>query len=191
MKIVFLLLMSVIVFTAFSGDSCIKEVGIKEKLHLIKEVTYRFPLGDTLGRGYYIAQKFQDPKMHNGTHLGIDISGIGKVNSDFGDTIYSINNGYVNDIQSNHKEYLSIYYKFKGNYIKAVYLHCNEIFCNPGDYVYKGQPVATVGNSDGSYAAHLHLELMSDTTKWYGGYGWPEGYIDPEEVIPYYSTKKK
>ncbi len=194
-RIVFLLVTLITVFTAStkitSVEENIIEVGFKEKLSLIEESTYRFPLGDSLGRGYYIAQHFQDSSIHQGTHLGIDISGIGEINSDFGDTIYSINNGYVNEIQNNHKEYLSIYYKLKGNYIKAVYLHCSKIFCNPGDYVFKGEAIATVGNSDGAYAAHLHLELMSDTTKWFGAYGLPEGFIDPEKVIPHYKTRKK
>jgi murein DD-endopeptidase MepM/ murein hydrolase activator NlpD len=167
------------------------KISLEYKLKTLVEDTYRFPLGDSLGRGYYIAQKFQDSKMNNGTHLGIDVSGIGKYNSDFGDTIYSINNGYVTQIQPDHKEYLAIYYKLNNTIIKTVYLHCNEVFCDVGDYVIKGQPIATVGNSDGAYAAHLHLEMMSDTSLWYGGYGLPDGFIDPETIIPHYSTINK
>ena len=159
--------------------------SLKTKLSMLEEVPYRFPVGDFYGEGYYVAQKFQDPKYYNGTHLGVDISGIGKYNSDLGDTIYSINNGIVCMVQSDKKEYLSIYYKYNNRIIKAIYLHCLKIFPNEGDYVKIGEPIALIGNSAGNYAAHLHLEIASDTSKWFGAYGLPDGYIDPETILPY------
>lgn len=166
------------------------EMIFKCKLNSITDDGYRFPLGDSSGNGYYIAQKFQDKSMHNGEHLGIDVSGINKRNSDLGDTIFSINNGVVNFVAHDRYEYLSIYYKYKGEFIKGIYGHCDTIFCKDGDIVKKGQAIATVGNSDGIYDAHLHFEAIQDTNLWFGAYGTPEGFINPETILPHWSIKK-
>lgn len=184
-----LTLILLIILISLSGMD--RPISLKLKLKFLREVGFRFPTGDSVGTGYYIAQKFQDPRMYEGTHLGIDVSGIGKYNSDFGDTIYSINNGYVCDVAYNKKEYLSIYYKKDTKILKAIFLHCSKIFPSNGDYVKVGEPIALIGNSDGLYAAHLHLEIASDTSLWFGAYGLPDGYIDPETILPHWSNKTK
>jgi len=164
---------------------------LKSRLNMLEEKPFRFPVGDKFGHGYYIAQDFQDPKMYNGTHLGIDISGIGKYNSDLGDTIYSINDGIVCMVANDKTEYISVYHKYKGKFIKAIYMHCLKVFPNDRDFVARGEAIALIGNSEGNYAAHLHLEIATDTTKWFGAYGWPDGYMDPMEILPYYTKKNK
>lgn len=161
------------------------------KLEKLQETAFRFPVGDSLGKGYYIAQKFQDPKMHEGYHLGIDVSGIGKANTDLGDTIYSVGNGLVNYVEADNVEYLSVYHRYKNKFIKIIYAHCDTIFCKAGDYVNIGEPIATIGNSDGLYLAHLHLEAIEDTTLWFGGYGDPEGFLDPESILPFQKPVNK
>jgi len=70
-----------------------------------------------------------------------------------------------------------------------VYYHCDTIFCRTNELVPKGYPIATIGNR-GTYQAHLHLEIVSDTTITLGGYGEPEGFIDPEPLLPHYKKKK-
>ena len=122
---------------------------------MLPETGFRFPCGDELGHGYYIAQGFQDSVRGDGTHLALDINGLGGGNTDLGDTIYSIGYGIVALVED--YDYLAIYYKYEGRIIKTVYYHCNEMFCKNGDLIPKGYPIATIGNSDGAWLAHLHL----------------------------------
>ncbi|MCF6240129.1 MAG: M23 family metallopeptidase [Bacteroidales bacterium] len=150
------------------------------------ETAFRFPCSDELGHGYYIAQGFQDSIHGDGAHLGLDINGLGGGNSDLGDTIYSIGDGIVANTYDT--DYLSIYYKYKGKVVKALYYHCKDIFPKAGDFVSKGEAIATIGNSDGMYLAHLHFELMKDTSIDAGFYGFPEGkFYDPIDVLPFYN----
>ncbi len=150
----------------------------------LSETSLRFPCGDEVGHGYYIAQGFQDDRRGDGTHLGLDINGVGGGNSDLGDTIYSIGNGIVAKAEVDC--YLAVYYKYKGKAIKALYYHCLAIFPKTGDYVAKGEPIATIGDI-GADLAHLHFELIKDTNIICGFYGYPEDdFYDPMEVLPFY-----
>ncbi len=166
-----------------------RKAYLQYKLDRLKETTFRFPCGDSVGTGYYIAQGFQDNINGCGDHLGLDINGLGGGDTDLGDTIYSIGYGIV--AQADSSDYLAIYYKHHGKIIKTVYYHCKEIFYKAGDLIPKGYPIATIGNSDGIYLAHLHLEIITDTIISCGFYGEPKGFIDPIEILPFHEKKKK
>jgi len=181
MNKIFLILLS-ITFICTTSRKITNRKFFNDKLLQLKEQSFGFPTG----KNYYIAQKFQDPSMHGGKHLGIDISGYGKGNSDLGDTIYSIGHGLINYVALDRDRYLSIYYKHNKKFIKVIYYHCDTIFVNPGLYVNKGEPIATIGNDNGIYLAHLHLEVIKDTSIWFGGYGNPKGFINPELILPKY-----
>ena len=161
---------------------------MQKRLDALSESSFRFPCGDENGNGYYIAQGFQDYYRGYGNHLGLDINGVGGGNTDFGDPIYSIGDGIV--AQAENEDYLSVYYKYNGKIIKAVYYHCKDIYPKAGDFVAKGEKIATIGNSNGIYWAHLHLELIKDTTVWAGFYGAPNGkFFDPIDLLPFYGKK--
>jgi len=117
-------------------------VLFRQKLDSLPETVFRFPVGDSLGHGYIITRKFNQYFEIDGTHLGIDISDTGPANSDLGDTIYSIGDGLV--ALAFPKDYLAIFYKYKGNIIKALYYHCDTVFCESGEFVSKGQAIATI-----------------------------------------------
>jgi murein DD-endopeptidase MepM/ murein hydrolase activator NlpD len=56
---------------------------------------------------------------------------------------------------------------------------------NEGDNVEKGQKIGTIGNNNGQYLAHLHLELRSEVGLPIGG-GYSSnttGYLDPTDFI--------
>ena len=156
---------------------------------MLPETSFRFPCGDSVGHGYYIAQGFQNEHKYMGSHLGLDISGLGGGDTDLGDTIYSIGYGIVAFMED--VDYLSIYYKYNGQVIKVVYYHCLDILCKPGQLIPKGFPVATIGNSDGAYLAHLHLEMITDTSIYAGFYGEPDGFIDPGPLLPFFGNNIK
>ncbi len=144
---------------------------------------FDFPVGKPDAKGYYNAQKF---KINN--HLGDDWNGTGGGNSDLGDSIYTIANGYVRfaeDIGGGWGKVIRIIHKYKGNYYESVYAHCQTIEVREGDLIKKGQLIATIGNANGLYLAHLHLELRDDIFMDIGG-GYSEntkGYLDPTKFI--------
>ncbi len=69
--------------------------------------------------------------------------------------------------------------------MESFYAHCNEILVKKGAYVTKGEKIATIGNNDGQYYAHLHLEMRDDLTLPVGpGYSDDTtGYLNPTEFI--------
>jgi len=152
-------------------------------LKLLQESMYVLP---TYKKNYSVVQSFANYTEKRGTHLGIDINKKGTKNCELGEPIFAITNSYVNAVNGNSKGYLSTFGKLKGNIVRIVYLHCDTILVKEGQYLRYGDMIARIGNDEGYTTAHLHLEIMSDTTKWFGGYGDVEGYIDPSTLIPNY-----
>jgi len=144
---------------------------------------FDFPVGKPDAHGYYNAQKFKE-----NNHLGDDWNGVGGGNSDLGDAIYSTANGYVSfaeDIGGGWGNVIRIIHKYKDKYYESVYAHCQTIKIKKGDFVKKGTWIATIGNANGIYLAHLHLELRDDIFMDIGG-GYSEntkGYLDPTKFI--------
>ncbi len=76
---------------------------------------FDFPIGKPNARGYYNTQKF---KEHN--HLDDDWNGVGGGNSDLGDPIYSVANGYIREV----KDYEGSW----GNVMRIVHLHDDKLY---------------------------------------------------------------
>ncbi|MHA7058962.1 M23 family metallopeptidase [Aquimarina sp. M1] len=144
---------------------------------------FDFPIGKPNAKGYYNAQKF---KQNN--HLGDDWNGLGGGNSDLGDAIYSIGNGYVSfaeNIGGGWGNVIRIIHRYQDNYYESVYAHCETIKVKKGEFVKKGNFIATIGNANGLYLAHLHLEVRDAIFMGIGG-GYSEntkGYVDPTAFI--------
>ncbi|MEM1220847.1 MAG: M23 family metallopeptidase [Bacteroidota bacterium] len=145
---------------------------------------FDFPVGKPNAKGYYNAQGF----TVNG-HLGDDWNAVTGGNTDLGDPIYAIANGYVkfaanffggwgNVIRVDHQ-------LPDGQSIESLYAHCDTILVKKGDWVQRGQQIGTIGNVGGLYLAHLHLEVR-DSTNMSIGFGYAdqvEGYLDPTRFI--------
>jgi murein DD-endopeptidase MepM/ murein hydrolase activator NlpD len=177
---------------------------------------FGFPLGVPDGKGYFISKKFWQ-KYNNMNHLGEDWSGIGGGDTDFGDTIYAIANGYVEfseDLDFVWGGVVGIVHKVenkiglfsdktivhdtcrtergKYRYIESFYAHCSKQYVQKGQWVKKGDPIAAIGNSGGRFQAHLHLELrpQAGTVIFSGGYAKvPDGFIAPEQFMKKYNEK--
>jgi hypothetical protein len=175
-----------------------------------------FPVGVPDGDGYYIGKKFWD-KYSNLNHLGEDWSGIGGGNSDFGDTIYAIANGWVSfseDLGYTWGGVVGIVHQVENaisvfgdksivhdtitmdsaahRYIQSFYAHCNTEMVKKGQWVKKGDPIATIGNSGGRFMAHLHLEIRPNAVGeiYSGGYAkTPDGFINPDEFRKAYNER--
>jgi murein DD-endopeptidase MepM/ murein hydrolase activator NlpD len=123
-------------------------------------------LGSENGALTYNAQPFLTNR-----HLGDDINGIGGWNSDFGDPVYAIGNGLVtySGIPSpGWGKSISLAHRTDpadpGAVTQSFYSHLSELFTAVGDVVGGGDHIGSVGNSDGRYLAHLHLEVRKGTT---------------------------
>lgn len=194
MKKIFSLL--IIVFVSFY--SCKKDNKVTQKakptaqndMKIIQVDTLKmtngfdFPVGKPDAKGYYNAQKFQ--KNH---HLGDDWNATTGGNTDLGDPIYAIANGYVTfaeNIQGGWGNVIRItHYIDAKTQVESLYAHCLDVHIKAGDYVQKGDTIATIGNNDGQYLAHLHLELRSTLDLPIGG-GYSTdttGFLDPTVFI--------
>ncbi|MFC5044713.1 M23 family metallopeptidase [Aquimarina hainanensis] len=145
--------------------------------------SFDFPVGKPDAKGYYNAQHFGE-----NAHLGEDWNGIKGGNSDLGDPIYAIANGYVSfaqDIGGGWGHVIRIIHQYKGSYYESVYAHCHTIAVKKGDLLHKGTPIGTIGNAHGKYYAHLHLEIRNHIFMDIGqGYSNDtKGYIHPTNFI--------
>ncbi|WP_430413197.1 M23 family metallopeptidase [Kordia sp.] len=144
---------------------------------------FDFPVGKPNADGYYNAQKFT---VNN--HLGDDWNGKGGGNTDLGDPIYTIGNGYVNfaeDVGGGWGNVIRIIHKYKNNYYESLYAHCDTISVKKGSFVTKGMQIGTIGNANGAYYAHVHLEIRDKILMEVGG-GYSnntEGFVNPTEFI--------
>ncbi len=145
---------------------------------------FDYPVGPPDAKGYYNAQGFGE-----NLHLGDDWNSVTGGNSDIGDPIYSIANGYVNfaeDIGGGWGNVIRIWHQTKeGKIVESLYAHCDEILVNKGQHIKKGDKIATIGNADGQYFAHLHFEIRDDVELSIGG-GYSrdtKGYLDPTQFI--------
>lgn len=144
---------------------------------------FDFPVGKPNAHGYYNAQKFT-----KNDHLGDDWNGTGGGNTDLGDPIYSIGNGYVYEAinyEGGWGNVVHIIHKYKNKYYESIYAHCDTILVKKGNFVKKGTQIGTIGNVGGIYYAHLHLEVRDSILMDIGGgYGKDtSGYLDPTLFI--------
>jgi len=165
-----------------------RKTVLQIRLDNLEETAFRFPCGDEIGTGYYNAQGFQDNVKGDGTHLAWDINGLGGGNSDLGDTLYAISPGIVAEVEES--DYLTIYHKYNDSIVKVLYYHMYKPMVKAGQDVYRGQPIALMGNTEGAYYAHLHLEVMKDTTTYEMFYGDPIGHLDPTILFPNFKPKR-
>ena len=178
----------------FMMTSCISESKktntISDKLPSldIVEITltdgFDYPVGKPDAKKYYNAQEFGE-----NMHLGDDWNGVGGGNTDLGDPIYSIANGYVSFSKNVYGGWGNVirivHFITEDKRVESLYAHCDEVFVKEGEYIKRGQKIGTIGNNDGAYLAHLHLELRSKVGMPLGG-GYSsdtEGYLDPTKFI--------
>ncbi len=148
---------------------------------------FDFPVGKPEGKGYYNAQSFR-----TNNHLGDDWNGKGGGNSDMGDTVYAVANGYVTQsIQffGGWGKVIKVASAWKSEndleMVETLYAHFEKMLVKKGEWVKKGQAIGTIGNAEGIYYAHLHLEIRKEPGMELGaGYAKDAtGYLDPTKFI--------
>jgi hypothetical protein len=148
---------------------------------------FDFPLGNENGAFAYNAQRFTENR-----HLGDDLNGIGGENSDFGDPIFAVADGRVllaRDGGPGWGNVIIVLHACEENgvrkYVQSYYGHVETMLVRPRQEVHRGQQIATVGNANGQYFAHLHFEMREFITPFIGpGYRKDtRGWINPSDFI--------
>ena len=148
------------------------------------------PLGSNNGALVYNAQKFWEMNVkRGGHHTGDDLNGIGGMNTDLGDPVYSTADGlvmYAGEPSEGWGKTVVIAHRLAdGRTLQSMYAHLNRIEVTPGALISRGGTVGTVGTANGYYPAHLHFEIRQGHGVDLGaGYtATPLNRLDPSATI--------
>jgi len=155
-------------------------------------VAHRFdpPLGSEHGALTYNAQGFWEMnERRGGHHTGDDLNGIGGMDSDLGDPVFTIADGlviYAGEPSRGWGNTVIIAHRTAdGRPLHSMYSHLDRIDAARGSLVARGGQVGTVGTAHGLYPAHLHFEVHeSDGVDIGGGYTmYPLNRLDPTATV--------
>jgi hypothetical protein len=126
---------------------------------------FDYPVGKPEAKGYHKARGF----WPNG-HLGEDWDGDGGGDTDLGDPIYAIARGVCvlsEDVKAGWGNVIIIRHAYREangriEMVDSLYGHLLERHLKVGQTVQKGDLVGKMGNNNGMYPAHLHLELRKN-----------------------------
>ena len=150
---------------------------------------FDFPVGAPNAKGYRDAQPFGE-----NNHSGEDWNGNNGGNSDLGDPIYAIANGWVSEAEDKGGGWcnvMRVIHLVEGSYVESLYAHNNTMLKKRGDWVHRGEQIATIGTCS-DYYAHLHFELRTKPGLPLGnGYSSQnEGLISPTAYIRSHRPKR-
>jgi len=139
---------------------------------------------------------FLDPeylRYEKAQHTGTDYNGRGGGNTDWGDGVFAVADGVVDEVE---------FYPTIGGHISikhtdelySIYWHVEKIRVKVGDKVRMGQPIAVIGrgqdkNKDGAgdFTAHLHFELRR---KKLPGNEWPSLTMSDKAAADYIASNR-
>ena len=148
------------------------------------------PLGTEHAGLVYNAQKFWEMnEKRGGHHTGDDLNGIGGMNTDLGDPVYSVADGlvlYAAEPSPGWGKLVVVAHQAPdGQPLHSMYAHLHRIDVSPGNLVPRGGKIGIVGTANGYYPAHLHFEMRtSDGVDIGAGYAmFPLNRLDPAVTI--------
>lgn len=148
------------------------------------------PLGSEHGGMVYNAQPFWEMNdKRGGHHAGDDLNGIGGMDSDLGDPVFSTADGivlYAGQPSPGWGNVVVIAHTtMAGRTLHSMYAHLNRIDVALGSLVARGGSIGTVGTANGFYPAHLHFEIRdTDAVDIGAGYGSnPLNRLDPMRTV--------
>lgn len=128
-------------------------------------------------------------EKRGGHHTGDDLNGIGGMNTDLGDPVFSTADGlvlYTGEPSPGWGNTIVIAHRTAdGTIFHSMYAHLHTIDTRIGDLVPRGGKIGTVGTANGYYPAHLHFEIRaSDGVDIGAGYAAePLNRLDPMATI--------
>lgn len=150
-----------------------------------------------LGKGHPLTQAKDKDRRYNAldfgeeSHLGEDWNIDTGGNSDCGEPVYAIGNGeitYAADAGIGWGNVVIVTHTLSdGSKVQSLYGHLQEILKTSGE-VKKREQIGKVGNANGKYLCHLHLELRDQNCpSWdmvFVGYSpIRDGWLDPSDFI--------
>lgn len=151
---------------------------------------FEVPMGSEGGGLVYNAQKFWEMNdKRGGHHTGDDLNGIGGMNTDLGDPVFSTADGlviYSGEPSSGWGKIVIIAHLTRDDRrLHTMYAHLNRIDTERNSLVARGQQIGTVGTANSYYPAHLHFELReSDGVDIGAGYALsPLNRLDPVATL--------
>lgn len=155
-------------------------------------VSHRFdpPMGTENSGLVYNAQKYREMnEKRGGPHSGDDLNGIGGMDSDLGDPVFSPADGlvlFVGEPSPGWGNTVVVAHKAAdGRILHSMMAHLDRIDVPLGALVPRGGKIGTVGTSNGYYPAHLHFEMRSSREVDIGG-GYGEAALnrlDPTATV--------
>jgi len=149
---------------------------------------FYFPLGKkTQTNGFFIARDFREVN-----HLGEDWNGVGGGDTDLGTPIYAVAEGkviFAGEVGGGWGKVIRILHNIGRQespvWRESVYAHLLTIEVKEKELIKKGKFIGKMGNADGIYKAHLHLEVREKVGEPLGG-GYSsnaKGFLDPSDFI--------
>lgn len=149
---------------------------------------FYFPVGEkTNTKGFFIARDFREVN-----HLGEDWNGAGGGDTDLGTPIHAVAEGkviFAGDVAGGWGKVIRILHNIGRQnapiWRESVYAHLLTIEVKEKELIKKGKFIGKMGNADGIYKAHLHLEIRDKVGNPLGG-GYSNnvtGFLDPSDFI--------
>ena len=148
------------------------------------------PMGSEHAGLIYNAQKFWEMNdKRGGHHTGDDLNGIGGMNTDLGDPVFSSADGlvlYTGEPSPGWGKIVVVAHKAAdGRTLHTMYAHLHRIDVSIGALVSRGGKLGIVGTANGYYPAHLHFEMRhSDGVDIGAGYLMkPLNHLEPMGTV--------
>jgi hypothetical protein len=158
-----------------------------------KAVRFDPPMGSEHGALVYNGQKYWEMnEKRGGHHTGDDLNGIGGMNTDLGDPVFSVADGLVvfaGEPSPGWGNIVVVAHKAPdGIPVHSMYAHLDRIEVAKDALVGRGTKIGTVGTANGYYPAHLHFEMRStDGVDIGAGYAMqPFNRLDPMATVQSY-----
>ncbi len=154
---------------------------------------FDMPIGSEHGALTYNAQPFGVRDVSHMPHLGDDLNGCFGENTDFGDPVRAVADGLVIFAGTGTPGLGNIIILLHrmpddGRLVQSFYAHLESVEAIPWTLVARGERIGSIGNADGLYYAHLHIEMRAFANPWIGG-GYREDFdlwMNPTETIRRY-----
>jgi murein DD-endopeptidase MepM/ murein hydrolase activator NlpD len=189
-----LLLVSALLFSCTTQKMSNQTSNNSEDKPVIIADKFAYPVGK---QEFLTEAKDSKDDWYNATnfgennHLGEDWNKNSGGNTDCGESVYAIGNGvitYAKDAGTGWGNVVIIEHTLPdGKKIQSLYGHLQEISKTSGE-VKKREQIGKIGNANGKYLCHLHLEIRDESClSWnivFVGYSpIRNGWVDPSEFI--------